>query len=466
MRAMPAAFQNTELASSATPTKAPPIAAARAPTAILRNCPSKVPTFSKMLAAPAIPGVRIPIRPRTATVVLTFFLLRSPRLANDHEPATLLALRPRLDREQVDPAHDILAVSRYQVPACLAVVRIVLLTVETRSCLVVLARYRRPYRLIDLVRRFQHRHQVSRHRVDADRPLPPGQAHEIDVRSGRVRGVGRQIPRRGPLRQPPEALVRIGHHPYAPTGFRGRLGRHALRFHRRAPPAQLGRHAQIGHRVERGDRVEIDEPVLDLAVDVLVAPDRIVTLPDHAVGARLIENAAFRGLAAVRDSGHRDATEGEIGLDDLAALFVPEVPPIQADGYRVALHGRPRARIEPRVVGHPHARAFFLTVERVDRVVPLDTLVIEQPELAEQLPLALARARGSHRTLPIRHLPDPVPTEVEPLGLGIRRGLREIVPSQGDLAVPGRRHRPIRIVAVVVPGRHVRIGIRRGRGGV
>src|SRR5215475_6719875 len=126
MRAIPAAFQNTALGSSETPTNAPPIPSARAPTGIFRNCPPNVPTFSKMLAAPAIPGSRSPARPSVQTAFLTISLLRSPGLTDDDELATLSSFL-RIDREEVDTAHDVLPVPRDQVPRSLTVVRVVLL---------------------------------------------------------------------------------------------------------------------------------------------------------------------------------------------------------------------------------------------------------------------------------------------------------------------------------------------------
>src|SRR5678816_4317669 len=126
MRATPPAFQKIELASSATPTNAPPMPSARAPTGSLRNCPPNVPTFSKMLAAPAIPGSNSPARPSVQTAFLTISLLRSPGLTDDDELATLSSFL-RIDREEVHAAHDVLPVPRDQVPRRLTVVRVVLL---------------------------------------------------------------------------------------------------------------------------------------------------------------------------------------------------------------------------------------------------------------------------------------------------------------------------------------------------
>src|SRR5882672_2549165 len=195
MRAIPAAFQNTELASSATPTKAPPMPAARAPMAIFRNWPSNVPTFSKISAA-ASPGRTTP---RTASAARNLFTTRPPSagLADDDEPAPLRAV-VRVDREHVDPAHHVLAVARDQVPARLAIVGIVLLAIVSR-----IRRLsdldRRPDRLVDGIGRVELLHQIARDRVDPDRPLVGRQPEEVDVRARRIRRVRGQVPGRRPL---------------------------------------------------------------------------------------------------------------------------------------------------------------------------------------------------------------------------------------------------------------------------
>ena len=57
-RAMPAGFQNAADASSATATKEDPIAVARAPIPIFRNCAPIVPTFSNSRAPRAVPELK------------------------------------------------------------------------------------------------------------------------------------------------------------------------------------------------------------------------------------------------------------------------------------------------------------------------------------------------------------------------------------------------------------------------
>src|SRR5262249_2571010 len=137
IRAIPAAFQNTALASSATATNALPIPAARAPTSIFKNWPSNVPTFSKISAAPANPGSNTASPPRVTINLFTeASFIPTPGLANDDKPATLLT-QIRVDNEHIDPAHHILTVSRNQVPPRLAIVRGVLLPIVSRPSLVV-----------------------------------------------------------------------------------------------------------------------------------------------------------------------------------------------------------------------------------------------------------------------------------------------------------------------------------------
>src|SRR5262245_17487582 len=173
MRAIPAAFQYRALASSATATKAPPMAEARAPTAIFKNCPSNVPTFSKIWAPPAILGSIAPSRPKAAIVFFTWFRLRPAALANDDE-LTALRAGVRLDHEHVHAAHHVLAVARDEIPPRLPIVRRVLLPVVPRNrhrCRVQhrvlrqtrievrIAHHRRPpQRLVHLVARVQHLH--------------------------------------------------------------------------------------------------------------------------------------------------------------------------------------------------------------------------------------------------------------------------------------------------------------------
>src|SRR5262245_46578570 len=93
MRAIPAQFQNRDDASSATPTKAPPIPAGLAPTPILRNWPSKVPTFSKMLAASETAGTTSPRSPSAATILFTLDILLRARGLADHAESAALSSR-------------------------------------------------------------------------------------------------------------------------------------------------------------------------------------------------------------------------------------------------------------------------------------------------------------------------------------------------------------------------------------
>src|SRR5580765_1801794 len=128
MRAMPAAYQNTAVASSATATNAPPMPAPRAPTPSLRNCPPNVPTFSKM-AACASPGSSNATSPVSAISLFTMDPPYVRRSADDDELAALGALA-RIHGEQVDAARDILPIARDQVPARLTIIRRVLLPIH------------------------------------------------------------------------------------------------------------------------------------------------------------------------------------------------------------------------------------------------------------------------------------------------------------------------------------------------
>src|SRR5213075_1242021 len=92
------------------------------------------------------------------------------RSADDDELASLLALA-RLNDEDVDPAHDVLPVARDQVPARLAVVRIVLLTIESLMGTAGFVRHRAADRIVHRVPAVELGHQVSRHGVDANPPL-------------------------------------------------------------------------------------------------------------------------------------------------------------------------------------------------------------------------------------------------------------------------------------------------------
>src|SRR5437868_3886338 len=105
---------------------------ARAPTPIFRNWPSNVPTFSNMLAAPARPGMAIPIRHRATMIFFTVSSFSPCPSADDDELAALRSLT-RLDHEDIDPADDVLPVARDQIPSRLTVVGIVLLLVVSRS---------------------------------------------------------------------------------------------------------------------------------------------------------------------------------------------------------------------------------------------------------------------------------------------------------------------------------------------
>src|SRR5439155_23953738 len=101
-------------------TYASPIAAARAPTPILRDCPPRVPTFSNICAPSAVSGSSRQMASTTAR--FTECLLGSPRdgwdapaSSDNDEPADLLA-QFAVDRIDVDTAHDLLTVSRDQIP--------------------------------------------------------------------------------------------------------------------------------------------------------------------------------------------------------------------------------------------------------------------------------------------------------------------------------------------------------------
>src|SRR5437762_2125281 len=188
MRAIPAAFQNTAVASSATATNAPPMPAPRAPTLIFRNWPPNVPTFSKM-SARASPGASSEARPASAISFFTFIppsLYRTRRSADDDELAALGA-PAGLHGEQVDPAHHVLPVARNEVPARLAVAGRVLLPghVRVRST-VRIDHGRRARRGVDGVIRGERVHEIAGQRVDLDRPLARRQAQEVDMCARRV----------------------------------------------------------------------------------------------------------------------------------------------------------------------------------------------------------------------------------------------------------------------------------------
>src|SRR5262245_33975545 len=97
-REMPAGFQNTAEASSATAVKAPPIPTARAPIPIFRNWAPVVPTLSKALAACTTWGTRAH---RAAAIINLFTTnlpvwaggVSKPGSSNDHKttPAQLTA---------------------------------------------------------------------------------------------------------------------------------------------------------------------------------------------------------------------------------------------------------------------------------------------------------------------------------------------------------------------------------------
>src|SRR5215831_10175904 len=165
MRAMPAAFQNTAVASSAMATYAPPMPAPRAPTLIFRNCPPNVPTFSKM-SAWASPGSNSATSPTSAIRLFTIVPPYAPRSADEDELAALRAPLGR-HREQVDPAHHVLPVARNQVPARLSVPRCVLLFGDVRVRLPVAVDHGRvPHRRVHRVVRAERIHQVARQRED------------------------------------------------------------------------------------------------------------------------------------------------------------------------------------------------------------------------------------------------------------------------------------------------------------
>src|SRR4051812_18441986 len=104
---------------------------------------------------------------------MRFFSLSIPpsaRSSPDHDEPTTLGLFTRLHREDIDPAHDILPVTRNQIPPGLAVVRSVLLTVVARMLDALFVRRRSAHGLVDGVLGVQDRDEVSRNRVDPDRP--------------------------------------------------------------------------------------------------------------------------------------------------------------------------------------------------------------------------------------------------------------------------------------------------------
>src|SRR5262245_37959179 len=334
---MPAAFQNTEVASSAIATYAPPMPAPRAPTLIFRNWPPNVPTFSKMSAC-ASPGTSNAASPASAISLFTIVPPYAPRSTDDDKLAALDATLGR-DREQVDPAHHVLAVARNEIPAGLPIAARVLLLRDVRVRLTVAVDHGRAARRgVHGVVPVERIHEVAGERVDLDRPLPVRQPVEVDVRARGVGRVRREIPRRGPLLDVPHPAIGIRDHPHLVLRVRRGLRRHALGLGRRAAAVQLHLALALTGRVERGHRVEVEEAVLHLVVDEAIAADRVT---DTAFLRRARAEHQRRVDHAVRVA---DAEYARVRMDDVPALQVPEVAAREADLHRVVLlrdvHGR------------------------------------------------------------------------------------------------------------------------------
>src|SRR5262249_25246012 len=157
--------------------------APRAPTLIFRNWPPNVPTFSKM-SAWANPGTSSAASPASAISLFTIVPPYGPRSSDDHKFAALGATLGR-DGEQVDATDHVLAVARDEIPASLAVRRRVLLLrrVDVRLAMAVDDRGA-ARRGVDGIVPVERVHQVARECEDLDRPLPVGEAEEVDVRAG------------------------------------------------------------------------------------------------------------------------------------------------------------------------------------------------------------------------------------------------------------------------------------------
>src|SRR5437867_5216316 len=142
-----------------------------------------------MSAAPAAAGTSAPARPRTAITFLMSLPPANRGLADDDEPATLGPLGG-IDGEHVDPAHDVLAVPRDQVPARLPVVGVVLLRVVPGEGLPARARDRSADGFVDRVPRAELGHQVPRDGEDLDGQLARRHPEELDVGTGRIAVIG------------------------------------------------------------------------------------------------------------------------------------------------------------------------------------------------------------------------------------------------------------------------------------
>src|SRR5687768_2343936 len=127
----------------------------------------------------------IPSIPSAATILFTFIPPSWPMALADHHEPTALGAFVRLHREHVDPAHDVLPVSRDQIPPRLSVVGVVLLPVVARSDDAIASGDRRADGLVHGVLGAQLRDEIARYRVDLDRPAPRRQAHEVDMGAGR-----------------------------------------------------------------------------------------------------------------------------------------------------------------------------------------------------------------------------------------------------------------------------------------
>src|SRR5207249_7553976 len=168
--------------------------------------------------------------------------------------------------------------------------------------------------------------------------------------------------------------------------------------------------------------------------------------------------------------GVLDAGDAWVGLQDLAALMVPEIAAVEADRDPRRPGGFGRGIV---VVGDEYlGTAQGIPWPRTEgvRIIVLDQramiLVIELAELSDQPPVGLARAGRADRARPVGDLPDLVAAEVEVPRLGVGRRLGEVVPGERDGAIPGGNDLAVRVVAVVVQAPDVQVGIGRRRRGV
>src|SRR5439155_16781210 len=109
----------------------------------------------------------------------------APASSDNDEPADLLA-QFAVDRIDVDTAHDLLTVSRDQIP-------------RDRT----LAAGHGILAVLEIARRFSVEgdvfHEIPRERVNVDRALGARQVHEGDLGAGRILLARHEIPLRAPL---------------------------------------------------------------------------------------------------------------------------------------------------------------------------------------------------------------------------------------------------------------------------